>query len=77
MTARRPPICVFCIFYKNDGTGPSCTAYPERIPEVILQNEVDHRKPHEGDHDVQFIPDSPEGQQYANYIFGEESTESG
>lgn len=33
-----------------------CAAFPEGIPDPILYNKVDHRKPYKGDHDVRFEP---------------------
>lgn len=31
-----------------------CFAFPDGIPEDILNGEFDHKKPHEGDHGIQF-----------------------
>lgn len=35
-------------------TGPTCTAFPDGIPEAILTNEHDHRQPYQGDCGVLF-----------------------
>lgn len=34
--------------------GPSCTAFPTGIPDVVIENEVDHRRAVDGDHGVRF-----------------------
>ncbi|MCY4293966.1 MAG: hypothetical protein OXC58_03895 [Acidimicrobiaceae bacterium] len=59
VTWRRPFICLWCHHF--DQLGPyrdpmeiQCKAYPKGIPEAILDNEVDHREPYEGDGGIQF-----------------------
>ena len=37
-----------------DGDGMRCDAYPQGIPDEILESEVDHRLPYAGDGGVQF-----------------------
>lgn len=44
-----------CAYCKHKGNGRYCDAFDE-IPMSILLNEVDHRKPVEGDNDIQFEP---------------------
>jgi len=45
-------MCDLCRHSRHDGT---CAAFPDGIPEVILpEQQVDHRQPVEGDHDIQF-----------------------
>ena len=34
----------------------ACDAYPEGIPDEILDNKVDHREPFEGDRGLRFEP---------------------
>jgi len=46
-----PPICLDCIHYTG---GLKCKAYPDGIPEAIILSKVDHKKPYEGDHGIQF-----------------------
>lgn len=36
---------------------PTCDAFPDGIPEEVLLCDIDHRKPVEGDHGIQFEPD--------------------
>lgn len=50
-----PPICIYCrrLVEENEELF-ACTAYPEGIPEAIVMNQTDHRKPFEGDHGQQF-----------------------
>jgi len=33
-----------------------CAAFPNGIPEEILDGEFDHTQPHEGDHGLRFVP---------------------
>jgi hypothetical protein len=35
----------------------SCTAFPAGVPDAIWKSQVDHRKPFEGDHGLQFEQD--------------------
>jgi len=46
---------------------PFCAAFPAGIPDDIWQNEVDHRKPIVGDHDLQWI--SRDGAPFPTYAF--------
>lgn len=49
------PICIYCKhFFPGPKGFPNCAAYPDRIPDAILQSEVDHRRPFKGDHGIQF-----------------------
>ena len=34
----------------------ACDAYPDGVPDAILDNEWDHRQPVEGDNGLQFVP---------------------
>ncbi len=53
MTSGPPPNCYGCKHLLTDET---CTAFPQGIPDPILHNEVDHRRPYPGDHGIQFDP---------------------
>ena len=46
------PICNQCKHFKLSNV--SCTAYPNGIPDQILENLVDHTKPFIGDNGIQF-----------------------
>ncbi len=53
MTSYPPPMCMLCS--RNRG-GIACDAFPDRIPDAILQSRYDHRRPYKGDHGVRFEP---------------------
>ena len=46
-------ICIKCRNYTGGGT---CTAFPEDIPNDILDGSFIHTKPYPGDHGIQFEP---------------------
>lgn len=46
-----------CAYCKHKGKGAYCDAFDE-IPMDILRNKVDHRKPIEGDRNIQFEPNN-------------------
>lgn len=50
--------CQNCInFAQSDTSGiPTCVAFPEGIPEVILTGDFDHSKPFEGDNGFRYQP---------------------
>lgn len=48
------PICNKCD-HKISG-GVSCKAYPNGIPNEILENDVDHRKSYINDNGIVFMP---------------------
>lgn len=56
-----PPICVNCqrlhaaVYGK---WGMYCDAFPDGIPDAIIGSRVDHRKPVDGDHGLQFLATS-------------------
>jgi hypothetical protein len=71
MTTRLMPICCLCQHFdkENDSNLPKCTAFPERIPELIWILAVDHRRPYPGDGGLLFEPDSEEAAEYATLVF--------
>lgn len=51
------PICVKCKHYNKIDYEKlifSCWAYPDGIPDEIIEGEVDHKKPYKGDNGIQF-----------------------
>lgn len=54
MTIASKPLCVVCRHFKPGQPGLPCDAFPKGVPEDILINTLDHRKPVEGDQGVQF-----------------------
>lgn len=48
------PICMSCRWFDRKADDLSCTAFPDGIPDAIIENRVDHRQPIEGDHGIQF-----------------------
>lgn len=59
MTSVPPPICFGCKHFRDMWT---CDAFPDRIPQEIIESEHDHRTPFKGDHGIQFdpLPDAAE-----------------
>jgi hypothetical protein len=39
---------------------PFCAAFPDGIPDRILRNGADHRRPYPGDHGLQWTPEPRE-----------------
>ena len=44
--------CIDCK-YKHIGYG-TCDAFPESIPDEILENKHDHKNPYPGDNDIRY-----------------------
>ena len=65
------PQCVFCTHHRTGDTGPVCDAFPDGIPERILRNQFDHRKPHPHDGGVQFNPTDAEAKRVVDAMFRE------
>ena len=52
------PICLYCKHFNRDPRSDAsvCAAFPDGIPDAILFNRRDHRRPFKGDHGIQFEP---------------------
>jgi len=55
--------CFVCKHYRspfdheNGPDGPTCDAFPDKIPPVIITMEFDHRKEFPGDHGIRWTSD--------------------
>lgn len=69
-----PPICVNCIRLRPAMYGKwglFCSAFPNGIPDDIIASRVDHRKPVDGDHGLQFLAKSAAAAEDAEHIMNE------
>ncbi len=50
------PRCVDCKHLNQDRSLPamSCAAYPDGIPQEIVNNSLFHDRPYPGDHEIRF-----------------------
>lgn len=57
MTSGPMPICSSCARFTHcgDGFGFCCEAFPDGIPEAIVRDGADHRKPFKGDRGIRFV----------------------
>lgn len=70
MTSLLAPICLGCARYREqNGAVFTCDAYPEAIPQEIIESQIDHRQPYAGDHDLQFVALTPADEAYATSLF--------
>ena len=71
MTSLIMPICLYCTHYDRSvlRDGYFCAAFPDGIPDEIIESQLDHRDPVDGDHGIQFNPDCERGAAYAAELF--------
>lgn len=69
MTSVPAPICTYCKHFQKPWT---CTAFPDGIPQAIIESEHDHRTPHEDDDGITFAPVDDDAKAYAASLFGDD-----
>lgn len=47
-------LLTWCSLCAHRRTGTTCKAFPERIPDAILNGDDDHKKPFPGDNGITF-----------------------
>ena len=47
--------CLSCLNFRPQDGNFKCTAFETGIPWEITVNRFDHRKTHEGDHDIHYV----------------------
>ena len=50
------PVCSYCARMSKEGP-LTCPAFPDGIPQDMLRSRLDHTKPVDGDHGIQFEQD--------------------
>ena len=56
MKEREAPICINCKhLIQTEGWTWKCAAFPDAIPEEIVNNIADHRQPFEGDNNIRYL----------------------
>lgn len=74
MTTYRAPMCIGCKHFHREGF--TCDAFPNGIPDDILESRLDHRKPYPGDNGIQYEPVSAKAAAMADRIFPKDLGES-
>lgn len=61
------PMCITCKHISKNTL--TCEAFPDGIPQDIIESLVDHREPYPGDHGIQYEPVRPAAAEYVNTLF--------
>jgi hypothetical protein len=74
------PICTGCVHLRRVNLAPdwsnlTCAAFPTGIPEAIVKNEADHRKPFPNDHGIRFMPVDEKAAEAATLILDSDPNE--
>jgi hypothetical protein len=71
MTSLGMPICLGCTHYQrsHQGYGFRCAAFPDGIPDAIIESRTDHRLAFVGDRGIRFEPIDDEAAAYAEELF--------
>lgn len=70
------PQCIFCRHYRKGAEGPTCSAFPDGIPAVMLRNDHDHREPYRGDNGIRFEPIDAESGRIVAELFDDSEAQS-
>jgi hypothetical protein len=75
------PICLDCAHFDQAEAIRSgkyrCKAFPLEIPQTILVNNADHKKPYPGDNGIRFEPIRPGGTGVGQGISGSSAADTG
>jgi len=73
---RMAPMCHYCKRFIKIKPGPIylCEAFPNGVPQDILDFKHDHRKPYEGDNGITFEPKEGLEKEAAEYLEDLEKT---
>ena len=74
MSTNPGTLCHSCRRFTPGWNGPTCSAFPEGIPEQIIKGGFDHRQPYPGDGGQRFVrdPDKPLPPRYPEEVTPQE-----